>query len=354
MLIKNFEARPETLATLEALLRESIGSVRKQIEKEIRFVRAGVAAERDSAYYIDFELGATKNWAVIHDLRLEVAGRVAQIDHLLINRVMEIFVLESKSVHTRLKITEEGEFLRWNDWKNTDEGMPSPLTQNDRHIAVLAEAMKAIELPSRLGLRLEPTFESYVLLSSNARIDRPKKFDTSRIVKSDDFVKTMRQRTDDNTGKTLMSVAKMISQETLERLGHQVASLHRPFTIDYRAKFGLPLASSESPSRQSTTKDAEFADATGIHACRRCQSRSVSIHHGRYGYYFKCAVCDGNTPIKISCSREGHKERIRKEGPRFFRECVECNSSSLFFVNPERLRPEVVDPTECPKSVEPT
>jgi hypothetical protein len=45
-------------------------------------------------------------------LRLEHNGRTAQIDHLLINRWMECYVLESKHFNAGLKITEDGEFMR--------------------------------------------------------------------------------------------------------------------------------------------------------------------------------------------------------------------------------------------------
>lgn len=57
------------------------------------------------------------------------------------------------------------------------------------------------------------------------------------------------------------------------------------------------------------------------------------MQYGKYGYYFKCADCDGNTPIKIGCGHDGHKERIRKDGVKFFRECEQCKTSSLYFVN---------------------
>ena len=58
------------------------------IEREIRFLRSGEKGEKDSAYYIDYYLGKSKNWAVIHDLRLFFFGQTAQIDHVLMNRFM--------------------------------------------------------------------------------------------------------------------------------------------------------------------------------------------------------------------------------------------------------------------------
>lgn len=48
----------------------------------------------------------------------------------------------------------------------------------------------------------------------------------------------------------------------------------------------------------------------------------------------ECADCNGNTPIKISCGVDGHKEGIRKDGLSFYRECAECKSSLVFFTNP--------------------
>lgn len=174
MIIKSIDDKNVAVDVLEGLAGQADGQARKNIEVELRNVRSGHKGEKDAAYFIDFDLQKSKNWVVIHDLRVEAAGRVAQIDHLLINRVLQIYVLESKSFHSGMKITEEGEFLRWNDWKKTYEGMPSPLAQNERHVAVLQDAIKEISLPTRLGLRLEPTYEPYVLVSSQARIDRPK------------------------------------------------------------------------------------------------------------------------------------------------------------------------------------
>lgn len=332
MIIKSLDDKTDAIGNLERLIGQSNEPSRKTIEAELRNLRSGIKGEKDAAYYIDFDLAGTKNWVVIHDLRLEIAGRVAQIDHLLINRVLQIYVLESKSFHAGLKITEDGEFLRWNEWKKTFEGMPSPIAQNERHIAVLKDALKEITLPSRLGLRLEPACDSYVLVSSKTRIDRPKAIDTSHVVKADVFVKTIQNRLDDeNAAKVLLAMTKVVSQETLEDIGRQIASLHRPAGVDYRAKFGV-VTPAAPVKAQVATRPAEKLGSS-MNRCRQCRSEYLSILHGRYGYYFKCADCDGNTPIKIGCGHERHKERIRKEGLRFFRECAQCATSSLFYTN---------------------
>lgn len=331
MIIKNCDDRTGDVETLERLAVGADGPTRKNIEAELRNLRSGVKGEKDAAYFIDFDLSSSKNWVIIHDLRVEVGSRVAQIDHLLINRVLEVFVLETKSLHASLKITEDGEFLRFNEWKKTYEGMPSPLAQNERHVAVLKEAIKQVALPSRLGVRLEPTFEPYVLISPKTRIDRPKAFDTSRVVKADVFVKTIQKQVDDeNAARMLLAMAKVVGQDTLEDVGRKIASLHRPLSIDYASKFGL-AAGSAKPSKSEQARATDEPQATST--CRHCSSKRLSIVYGKYGYYFKCADCEGNTAIRLGCGQEGHKERIRKEGLRFFRECSQCGTSRLFYTN---------------------
>ena len=96
---------------------------------------AGAEAERDAAYLIDFDYKDHPGWAVIHDLRIEADGRTAQIDHLLISRCFEFYVLESKSFRSGFSVNDHGDFIRWGSGK--PEGIPSPIEQNRRHISVL-------------------------------------------------------------------------------------------------------------------------------------------------------------------------------------------------------------------------
>ncbi len=55
---------------------------------------------------------------MIHDLRVQCNGRVAQADHLLIDRFLEIYVVESKSFRTKIRHAYGGwERLNFNRWK---------------------------------------------------------------------------------------------------------------------------------------------------------------------------------------------------------------------------------------------
>ncbi len=348
MIIKNADDKTSQIQQLEDFYAIATGDQKNRISQELRNMRAGIKGEQEAAYLIDFDYAKSQNTLVIHDLRLEIGGRTAQIDHILINRTLNIFILETKHFHAGLKITEDGEFMSWNAFRKCFEGMPSPLAQNERHITVLNDALARIDMPSKVGLRLSPVCHSYVLISSKSRIDRPKKLDTSHIIKADMLSATV-DRFFDKAGifEVVGSLARCLSTETLEKVGQSLVRMHRPASFDYAAKFSVQVGQTSVQSTsitpqlvttpvlppQPVVSTEKHVEPKIQHMCRGCSSTDLSVQYGKYGYYFKCGGCDSNTPIKISCGKNGHKERIRKDGLKFYRECSDCGSSELFFAN---------------------
>lgn len=355
MLIKQADDHAEELAQLEQLATSGTGAAAKFATKDLRVRKAGIKGETESAYLLDFHFASSRNWALIHDLRLEHNGRTAQIDHLLINRWMECYVLETKHFHAGVKITEDGEFLRWNDYKRSFEGMPSPLLQNERHIAVLRDVMNTLELPTRLGLRITFAFQTLVLIAPSARIDRPEKFDTTRVIKADQIKERIWRDIDsENLVSIVKTAAKIVSGETVRDVAQQLANQHRPAAWPMPASAApVPASVIESAATAPTSRMAETGDpkpvkpampakstkprtptesATTGPQCKSCQSRDGSILYGKYGYYFQCSQCQTNTAIKFSC-QPGHQPRLRKAGHQFFRDCADCASSELYFTN---------------------
>ncbi|MBW4049277.1 MAG: NERD domain-containing protein [Proteobacteria bacterium] len=335
---------------MEGVVRSGTGEAAKRAAKDLSIRKAGIKGESESAYLIDFHFAASPNWAVIHDLRVEHNGRVAQVDHLLINRWMECYVLESKHFHAGIKITEDGEFMRWNDYKRTFEGLPSPLLQNERHIAVLRDLMSSLELPTRLGMRINFAFQTLVLVSPGARIDRPAKFDSSRVIKADQIKQTIWRDIDKENALLgfVKTAAKIVSGDTVRDVAQQLANRHRPaqwpvpqapasVTVA-AARPASPVAALQ-PTERATPRvreepgsaDAGSAALAGPH-CKSCQGGKGSIVYGKYGYYFQCTQCGANTNIKFVCL-PGHKPRLRKAGNQFYRDCAECGMTQLYFTN---------------------
>ena len=115
MLIKEKDCVEQNIRELTTIQESANLSSAKlaKIERELKLLTAGNNGEQDSAYFIDFYYKQSQNWAVIHDLRIEYGDWVAQIDHLLINRFFDFYVLETKSYRYGIKITDRGEFLAW-------------------------------------------------------------------------------------------------------------------------------------------------------------------------------------------------------------------------------------------------
>ena len=336
MLIKTADDRSAELARLEAAIAlANEPRARKRLQADLAIRKAGLKGEAESTYHIDFHFAQSPNWAVIHDLRIEYGGRVAQVDHLLVNRWLEIYVLETKHFHSGLKITEEGEFLRWSDYRKTYEGMASPLLQNDRHITVLEEAVESIELPRRLGFRLKPKFQTLVLVSPTARVDRPQMFDSTRVIKADQLRQRIWKDIDDEGVLSILgTIPKLVASETVERLARALVALHRPLVVAEAGLRAEPDAHGVEEQAPVADREPQIPRMSGPSGpgCKHCAAINGQILHGKFGYYFKCAGCQGNTAIRFTCE-PGHKPRLRKQGLQFFRECGDCGTTTLFHTN---------------------
>ncbi len=283
MLVKEKDSLQPQINELRALLdRDLPANKRILVEKELKILLSGAKGERDSAYYIDFQWRDSKNWAVLHDLRLEHRGRVAQIDHLLISRHLEIFVLESKHYRTGLKISESGEFSFL--LNGGAQAIPSPIEQNKRHIIFLERYLKnQTFLPKRLGFTIRPEFKSLILVSPESKVIRPPTFDTSMVIKSD-----MLQDKIEQESVSVFALARLIGQDTLWNMARSLAGQHQPARIDYRKKFGIQT--------DVTSNNGSYFCA----ACKKRISKKVAMfcfqNKGRFSGKTYCFDCQKAFP----------------------------------------------------------
>lgn len=263
MLIKEADSRQSDLDELNALLAlpHVNADTKQQIRQEIRNIQSGIKGETDAAFQINFHYENSPRWAVIHDLRLEFEGHAAQIDHLLINRFLEIYVCESKRFAEGIGFNEHGEFYRYSQGK--PYAIESPIEQNNRHILLLKRLFNSgeIDLPTRLGFRMKPSLHSLILIANTSAIRRPKnskKVDgMDRIIKVEQLVKRRDQDLkEENFLHTFSSVNKLISTETLQNFAENLADLHTPAKKDWKARFGIE----ERPSE----KEAELLSSIAL------------------------------------------------------------------------------------------
>lgn len=323
MLLKEADDKGEALRELERLATtpELPEKKRKEIEQELWNLRKGIKGERESAYEIDFLYKESRNWAVIHDLRLEVGDRVAQIDHLLINRLLEVYVCETKNFSDQIKITENGEFLAF--YGKYPKGIPSPLAQNDKHVRVVREALKGIQLPKRLGFTLEPSVKGLVLLSKSSRISRPppESFDTRQVIKADQLGEWLGKDIDVTS---VLSLAKAVSSETVWGIADRLVALHRPIAFDYRARFGVGMEAvvpvpEAAPVPSAVPVVEEVTTAPAVNAVKEEGAATEAPKQKR----FFCASCKKGVSDKVANFCWTHKERF---GGRVY--CMGCQRNT--------------------------
>src|SRR5687768_15599937 len=104
MVFKQKDSEEPQVRALELRIKQASDQKKRAcFEKSLAMLRAGVRGEKRSAFHIDFTLEGSREWAVIHDLRVAWNGRVAQIDHILINCFLELFVIESKNFRKKIR-----------------------------------------------------------------------------------------------------------------------------------------------------------------------------------------------------------------------------------------------------------
>jgi hypothetical protein len=305
MLIKSADDKNKDIETLQGLLNNpSTPTVtRKEIEQEIRNIRSGQKGEKDAAYEIEFYFGRSKNWAVVHDLRIAHGGWVAQIDHILVNRWLNVWVCESKRFGEGIAINEYGECSAFFDGKPYEGS--SPFEQNRKHCAVLKAAFDdgAVEMTKHLGFFIKPDIRSLILVSKNARITRPeaKSEEADAILRADQIKSRIDKDLDSRTSNQL-SGAKIIASDTLEDFAKRLASLHTPIAFDWHATFGL---SKESVASASETQSEGVKKSKPV-----CSSCGTTVTHNvaefcgskkaTFGGKVYCINCQKNVPTTVA------------------------------------------------------
>ena len=250
MIIKHADDRNRDIDELNALLkRHDLKTWQKEkIQTELKKRYSGRKGEEEAEYSINFHFGKnSKNWMVIHDLHIEYEGETVQIDHLILNRLMEIYICESKNFNEGITINEHGEFAYYHNGKAC--GIASPIEQNERHRLFLQRMFEdpEFELPTRLGFRIKPKIYSLILIGNGATIKRPSNGKAvkhlDRVIKNDQIRTKINKDADEINVTDTLAIAKVVSRETLREFAEYLASLHLPPERNWKAELGISNSS---------------------------------------------------------------------------------------------------------------
>lgn len=227
---KDFESENKQLYDLEELASRIISNKRDIINRDIHYLKVGLEGERAVSYEL-------KNSFIpmicLHDIRIENAGYIAQMDYILITEHF-IMVLETKKLSGDITINEAGEFIR--KFKNKEgkvyktEGVYSPIAQNERHVRILENYLKGNKLIKNI-----PVYASVIIANPKAIINRTKapKNIKNGIYKYDQITFMLNKYISKHNKNEKWPESKMI------KTANFLLENNSPITFDYYGKYGL-------------------------------------------------------------------------------------------------------------------
>jgi hypothetical protein len=285
MLLKSADDKSRRIALLHDLQNSTALDQRqkKWLREELIRLRKGIQGERDSAYFLDQHFKGAENHVLLHDLRIQVDGDVAQIDHVIINRGVGMYLLETKNYSGNVLINEHGEFTV--DYDGERFGVESPVEQSRRHARILQRLLERLEIRSRTGGPLD--CYHVVMFHPKAVITRPDKaaFDTSNVIKADQFPTWHEQFVEREFGvsKILQAAVNLRSRDTIKEWGEKLKRQHLPANLLELPEFMQPRTAPAAPAppAASTTLNAAQAEGAKRLICLHCNGK-ISFPEGKF------------------------------------------------------------------------
>ncbi len=275
MIVKNMDEYAAEFATIERLLlSDPTPEVAAGLQQDRRKILGTLQSKRDATYHLDFYFTATPDWAVIHDLRLEMGDEAATFDHLLISRELDIYVIETKHYNSRVRINEDKEFFYYVD--NRPMRVASPAERNQKNIKFLSDYLtKNGLLPTRFGLAIKPNFHNIVLVSPTSSVQLPKRYIDleCEVVRSDIFLEQFsRKMPKSAAAHDFVTLARHISTENLSAMGDKLTRRHMPKRFDFSRRYAAQSSAVREPSTDN-----------GVEQCAGCHKR-ITARVVRYCY----------------------------------------------------------------------
>lgn len=269
MIFKKIDDKSVQINQLEELLKMSQSEAQKRlIASQLKKVKSGYEAEKENAYYLDFELEKSENLIILHDIRIEHDGRSAQFDHILISR-FGIEILESKSSTGSMSINSDGSIVIKNaKYTNT---FPNPLEQSRRHGLVLRDFIAAhTDLSKRIDLLGGIEITSRVLINPKTTLlnsELPEGFE-----RADSFLSKRRKELDDiSFVKALSLLSKGMKIDKAKEIAEIIVAAHKPVEYDYSKKFKI----AEATTTKTVPEDASAQEEPQI--CPRCKEGTLLV-----------------------------------------------------------------------------
>ena len=307
-----------------------------------KFTKAGLAAEKQMAFYLKRAFTDKEDIFILNDIRLERNGEVAQIDHLIIHSYGFI-IIESKSVSSKVSVNKHAEWKRI--YNNKESGMRSPIQQAKIQASFLTAYLNAkgntlFKKSIVDKVIANPKYEYYkfdvlVAISDTGIIERDS-IDLPEVLKADavpDQILELIAIAKKDMLKALVnpfaiSEGYRFRSDTIKKIANFLIAMHKPAKNQNNEATIVQEESITYGKKTEVLKDTKKI----ICQCTKCKSQNLEVKFG-HNYYFKCLDCDNNIPIKHTCNTPSCKPKTKKRKLQFFKTCETCGIEELFYEN---------------------
>jgi hypothetical protein len=279
------------------------------------------------AHYLRRFFGSSGEVDVLNYLRIEVAGEVAQMDHLVLHPY-GLLIVESKSVSGSVQIKDDGQWIRW--FAKQPQGMRSPVTQAKMQLMLLKELLN--KTVKQKGFFDQVAMDVAVAISDSGTIQWPAAGIVPEVCKADQVPERILKRVE----LYRSSGPGILSSEHRRVIADFLLGVHKPLA---RETVGLQTSKPAPPTAPPAIPTADSSAIATVggslpeRICKYCRAERVELRHGQFGYYLACGECLKNTALRFACPQCGGDGRIRKQGRDFFAECRACDASKPFHTN---------------------
>jgi hypothetical protein len=195
---------------------------------------------------------------VLHDLRLPLGDEVVEIDHLLINRSLQITLVDSGFMGAEsVRVNRLGEVFIRSPESHEWVGVRAAFQELFHKATQLERILDRERWPKRLGMRLAHPVEVCVVLADEDEviIENPTRWE-DRVMKITDFIRHYEKTKLKFTLtygplNVIQTGLNRVNKATMEKAAKLIADLHEFEPANYSERLGLELDLSESGMEQS-------------------------------------------------------------------------------------------------------
>ena len=280
IILRESSKSKEYLSALEKLYSSAPLKAKPAIEKEIKLTKYGIAGEDN----ILFELRhSDMDMVVLQDLYIQKGDTAAQIDFYVITPKIN-FVIECKNLYGNIEITNNGDFIRSFEvaGKKIKEGIYSPITQNERHLAILKKILMeegSVVKKAALSRWFDTFYKSLVVLANPKTILNDhfaKKEVKEKVIRADQLLSVIKEM-NANSKELKSSMKDMIEsgQKMLNRNSEYNGFEKRYDELEQIVKAELEQYESTWNGSSDPGNQEKSVDAPEEMTCPRCGASLV-------------------------------------------------------------------------------